>query len=1053
MNKSAFSIYDASAGSGKTYTLAKEYLKILLRSTTNDAYKKILAITFTNKAVEEMKSRIVSSLHEFSKDEPSEKAIDFMMDIAKDIKLSRATIKDKSKSIIRNIIHNYAAFDISTIDKFTHKVIRAFAFDLGLPMTFEVTLEDKAILQEAIDRIIAKAGNDKVLTKVLVDFSLSKTDDDKSWDITKELLDVGGLLSKESNRNELMSLNSLGIEDFLEIKKALEAAIAKLQEQIRNKANSFFSFVEDGGYDLKSFSRGSFPNHLQKMLLGDFNIEHKFTTTDSIKINKTAKDKEALESSAPFFLSLVTSIYELHGQMALYEDFMKNIVPLSLLNSISNEIAVIQEEQNSISISEFNAIIYNEIQNQPAPFIYERLGERYRHFFIDEFQDTSEMQWHNLIPLIDNALSGEDEFGVSGSLMLVGDPKQSIYRWRGGKAEQFIDLSKLGPDHNPFSNPDKEVIRLDTNYRSYAEVIEFNNDFFKMLSHKFTEPDYHDLYLNKSSQLTNAKKGGFVQITFLPDDLNSMEEEGDGEDVSKTAAYLKATLATIQQIKGKGFNYGDIVLLTRRRKEGVSLANYLTENEVPILSSETLLIDNATEVKLIMSVLRFLKNPQDKESKAQFLYYVAKTHQDQYPIHDFIELTLRETQETHLEFLLKAVGVDISFKDCRKKSLYEAVEVIVQAFIPSRATISYVQYFLDLVLERDIRNQAGIADFIEYWEKNAERFSIPSPEGNDAVRILTIHKSKGLEFPVVIYPFAEQDFAKPSMDKVWLDIELEGKEQLERALVNSSKRIKDYNEESAAVFDSISQQELLDAVNVLYVALTRAEEQLYIITAKNQNKSGFKNNLSTFFVEYLEGIGVFSDSIYDYPIGGSKKMSVIRKINSNADTIKSIDKRLKSSSIKIAQREALMWGNDRAKAIAFGTVVHEVLSFVKYQSDVPLALKKAVEQGIISQGQVAEVEQILQSIVTHPELDVYFKENTAVFNEESIIKRGTNTIKPDRVTIYNKNAYLLDYKTGIPENKHKLQLLTYENALVEMGLTVVKKTLLYIGDTLEVVNL
>ena len=245
-----------------------------------------------------------------------------------------------------------------------------------------------------------------------------------------------------------------------------------------------------------------------------------------------------IEELIPDLLATTQKIYRLFGKKYFFEAFLKNLVPLSLLNSISQEIDRIQNEQQILSISQFNSIIYEELKNQPAPFIYERLGEKYRHFFIDEFQDTSELQWQNLVPLIDNALSGEDDYGKQGSLMIVGDPKQAIYRWRGGKAEQFMKLSN---DENPFSNPLKATISLDTNYRSFSEVIEFNNGIFKILSNEFENPAYHSLYQNYSHQNTNSKKGGFVEISFIDNNLL------DDEEITKEDLYLAEVLQTIQR--------------------------------------------------------------------------------------------------------------------------------------------------------------------------------------------------------------------------------------------------------------------------------------------------------------------------------------------------------------------------------------------------------------------------------------------------------------------------------------------------------------------------
>lgn len=387
MQRHSFSIYDASAGSGKTYTLVKEYLKIILTSPKNDAYRNILAITFTNKAVHEMKSRIVGSLSEFAKDEPSKKAQDLMLELVKDtadweVKLSVNFIKIKSQQIIKHIIHNYAAFDISTIDKFTHKVIRAFAHDLNLPMTFEVTLDTENLLTEAIDAIIAQAGEDETLTKLLIDFTMEKTDDDKSWDISREIMETGKLVLNENNRNEIIQFHDKSIAEFVEIKKKLIVACNDLEKENAGFAEAALLLIENNGIDLKSFSRGTFPNHLASIRDGKFNPKNKtFHEFDDIAINKTANDRALIENLIPELLQILVTIYKNFEKRDFYKAFLKNITPLSLLNTVSNELAKIQEEQNVLSISEFNAIIHREIQNQPAPFIYERLGERYRHFF------------------------------------------------------------------------------------------------------------------------------------------------------------------------------------------------------------------------------------------------------------------------------------------------------------------------------------------------------------------------------------------------------------------------------------------------------------------------------------------------------------------------------------------------------------------------------------------------------------------------------------------------------------------------------------------------
>ncbi|WP_338841808.1 UvrD-helicase domain-containing protein [Flavobacterium ginsenosidimutans] len=1052
MQSPSFSIYDASAGSGKTYTLVKEYLKIILSSPKNDAYRNILAITFTNKAVHEMKSRIVGNLSEFAKDDPSPKAADLMEGLSRDTGLSIIKIKTKSQQIIKHLIHNYAAFDISTIDKFTHKVIRAFAHDLNLPMTFEVTLDTENLLVEAVDAIIAQAGEDETLTKLLIDFTMEKTDDDKSWDISREILDTGRLVFNENNRNEILHFQDKTIGEFVEIKTKMQALCKGLEETNEGFASKAIELIDKNGIDPKSFSRGTFPNHLESIRSGKFNPKNKtFHEFDDIAINKTVKDRALIENIIPELLQILKEVYQNFEKRDFYKAFLKNITPLSLLNTVSNELAKIQSEQNILSISEFNAIIHREIQNQPAPFIYERLGERYRNFFIDEFQDTSEMQWQNLIPLIDNSLSGLDDLGNKGTLMIVGDPKQSIYRWRGGKAEQFIELSK---DVNPFNNPDKQIKHLNTNYRSYSEVIEFNNAFFKLISAEFSNEDYKDLYENHSFQNTNSKKGGYVNISFLPivDKNEFVDEE---EVVEKSDLYVLATLNTIQEVVKQGFEYKDIVILTRKRDQGIAIANYLTEQGIPLLSSETLMIQNASEVRLIVHLLRYLNNSADLESKAHFLHFLASSKDLAMPIHDFIAMGMNHRFEKDFEEWLLTFDVSFSFEDVRKKSLYEAVEVVISKFILPSEGNAYVQFFLDIVLERDIRNQSGVADFLVFWDKNAEKFSIPSPEGNNAVRIMTIHKSKGLEFPVVIMPFADEDYNRKPKDKLWLDTE-EIDLGIPKALVDNSSAVEGFGENASAVFNLKKQEELLDNINVLYVALTRAEEQLYVISQslKAKNDGEYPNNMASFFIKFLINEGVYEEEKLNYEFGNKMRLSKLSETVNLVKSIPIVREVLNPKNIKIAQREALMWGTHQQEAISYGNIVHEILAFVKDKSDIDLAVTKSLENGLITFDQVEQVLQTLREIVNHPELDVCFNGKDTVLNEQTIVQKEGRILKPDRVVfLENKQAYLLDYKTGAVNAKYQQQIQEYQDAIEDLGYKVLKKALVYIGAEIEVVNL
>ena len=1048
----AFSIYNASAGSGKTYTLVKEYLKIILKANQNDAYRNILAITFTNKAVFEMKSRIVDSLFDFSKDNPNENSVALMQVLKDEIGLDKHQIKIKAQAIIKSIIHNYAAFDISTIDKFTHKVIRAFAFDLGLPNTFDVSLDTEKLLQEAVDAIISQAGEDEQLTKLLVDFTMEKTDTDKSWDVSNEILNTGKLILNENYREEILSLQEKTIPDFTVLKSKLETICEDLEKENINLANQSFLLIENKGIDLKSFSRQTFPNHLGYIQNSELKSTHKkFRTPEDIAINKDAADKNIILAIADELIANLKKVYTNLEKKDFYEAFLKNITPLSLLNTVSQELSKIQEDQNILSISEFNKLIFEHIQNQPAPFIYERLGERYQHFFIDEFQDTSEMQWQNLIPLIDNSLSSENLQGVRGSLMIVGDPKQSIYRWRGGKAEQFIDLAK---DTNPFSNKDKKVFNLETNYRSYDQVIKFNNDFFEFLSSKFLNEDYQDLYENKSHQKSNTKKGGYIHISFIDLENEEIELETDDETLQKSDIYLEKTLQTITKVVSEGFQFSEIVLLTRNKLPGVLLANFLTENNIPVISSESLLINASSEVKFLLNFLHYLNNNQEKESLAKALYYLAKNTTEQVEIHDFIFDGIQFQDETALEKWLARFHITINFQNIRRKSLYEAVEALVLGCIKASKNNAYVQFFLDVVLEQSIKYQSNISDFLVFWEKSGQKLSIPSSETANAIRIMTIHKSKGLEFPVVIIPFADDNYSTNKREKIWIDSQEQALD-FDKFLIDKSSKVAEYGDVASGVYKQKTQEDLLDNINVLYVALTRAKEQLYVISSlKKRNKAGnLPNSLASFFIEFLENGGLYNEVQLEYSFGDKKKVSAAKEMQQEQKTIKPVLSALKPEAIKIAQREAQMWGTNQIKAIEFGNVLHEILSLIKTKDDITLAITKSLESGLIVESQKTDVINTIQDIISHQDLQDFFASDMLIYNEQTILKKDFKTLKPDRVSILGTNAYLLDYKTGQHQNKYVNQIDEYALALEEMGYNIQKKVLVYISDKIEVVHL
>jgi ATP-dependent exoDNAse (exonuclease V) beta subunit len=395
-----------------------------------------------------------------------------------------------------------------------------------------------------------------------------------------------------------------------------------------------------------------------------------------------------------------------------------------------------------------------------------------------------------------------------------------------------------------------------------------------------------------------------------------------------------------------------------------------------------------------------------------------------------------------------------SFENIRKKSLYEATEIIISKIIPITKRNAYVQYFLDIVLERDVKNQYGMADFLYYWDKNGEKLSIPSPEGNNAIRIMTIHKSKGLEFPVVIFPFAEENYSQNKGDKIWINTDNE-QLGLSKILVSKNKDVDHFGAEASIIYKQKMQEDLLDNINILYVALTRAKEQLHIITSlvSTNNKGAYPNNMATFFVKYLQDKG-FEETKLNYEFGQAKKLSNNEEKQNETQNIAFASDTLNPKNIKIAQRESLMWNTKQQKAIEYGNIIHEILANVKTKNDIELAIIKAIENGLIIASQRQEVFQTIAEIVNHHELTDFFSETNKVLNEQTIIQKVGNLVKPDRMVLNASNEiYLLDYKTGLHLPKHKQQLENYQKVIESMGFKVVKKTLIYMGENLEIVNL
>ncbi|TXG37304.1 UvrD-helicase domain-containing protein [Seonamhaeicola maritimus] len=1043
MNKpSSFTIYNASAGSGKTFTLVKEYLKVLFKSTNPERFKHILAITFTNKAVTEMKERIIETLKQFSDENILLDSNSMFITICDELQMAPNIIHSKSKNILNTIIFNYAAFDISTIDGFTHKLIRTFAYDLKLPLNFDVELDQDDLLNQAVDSLISKAGTNDALTNVLVEFAIEKADDDKSWDVALDFNKVAKLLVNENDIPFIETLTHKTLDGFKTLKAQLKKDIVAAENSITVHAQNALTLIDEAGLEHKDFTRSTLPNHFEKAtqlkLDGLYNnkLEENITERKGLY---SAKIDPALANTIDAILPEIgitfKTVKALVFHLKFLKNFYKNITPLSVLNAINNELKLLKEEQNKMLISEFNTIISNQIKGQPTPFIYERIGEKFKHYFIDEFQDTSVNQWQNLIPLLNNALSTEN-----GSTMLVGDAKQAIYRWRGGKAEQFIGLFN---DENPFYI-EKEVENLPTNYRSFKEIVNFNNSFFKFLSHNvITNEDYQDLYRN-GYQESFLEEAGYLELSFLDFDKSDDRDE----------CFTTSVLDKIKYCLNRGFQLEDICVLVRKKKEGVAVANYLSQHQISIVSSETLLISNSPEVNFINDVLKLLIQPKNNEVKVSALNFLTTLLDIKDKHHFFsthLDLTIAELFKS-----FEAYNIYIN-NSIIQLPLYDLAETIVRGFNLVKTSNAYIQYFLDIVLEFSQKKGSDISAFLDYFDKKKDSLSIVTPKEQNAVQIMTIHKSKGLEFPVVIFPYADLDIYKEVEPKAWFRLNKEHYHGFSNTLLNYNKDFEQYGDEGLRIFNQHQSELELDNINLLYVVLTRAVEQLYIISKKDISAKGLINTkkYSGMFINYLIHKSVWNEVQLTYSFGKADRTSKTTLVKENTVLQNEfISTSKEDHNIKVVTKAGLLWDTHQKEAIEKGNLIHNIMSQIKIKDDVDIVINKFIDASLINKEQSKGLKIMISEIVTHPLLTEYYNSSHTIYNERDIITKEGMILRPDRININNNNeAVIIDYKTGNHDKKHVQQLQSYQDVLEEMKFKVIDKILVYINEQISIKTL
>jgi len=979
-----------------------------------------------------MKERILRSLSDFTYDKIPSRSTALFHTLCKEMELGEQEIKDRSRSLLKDILHNYAFFDVSTIDKFNHRLIRTFSKDLGLAHNFEVTLDTDALLEEGVDKLLAKTGINKELTDLLLDFAIEQAEEDRNWDISKDLQNFGRFLFNENHRGFLAELLPLSLEEFQKIRNQLKKEIGKSKKEIISISEKVLSYLKEHELDDSLFNRKTLPNHFRKFysILWDLNKLYGNQLETNLTAGTVFNSKMTLpkETHLDFLLTHYLKQKEEVTRNVLLLNAYRNFVPLTLLASINQEIQEIEQQRSLLSIGKFNQLISEQIRDQPTPYIYERMGEIYRHYFIDEFQDTSLLQWNNLIPLIQGALSGLDDSGHAGSLTLVGDVKQAIYRWRGGKAEQFLNLINL--TQNPFQ---VEISRsaLLKNYRSSEEIIAFNNDFFKSTSPVLQQQDFRSLFEEEVVQELNDRKGGLVSLRFIEKTDPDLEQ-----------AYTQGVLAILEECTQKGYGLPEVCILVRKRKEASLLAKALTTQGIPVISPESLLLASSPKVIFLIHLLYFALHPKDLAIGFEILNYLAPQNENK---HEFIH--------AHLEGIPELLVREYSYDPVSMEglSVYEGCTHAIKKFNMAANGSAYISFFLDEVLSVEKTKGAGIETFLTHWESKKSSLGIPSPEGLNALTIMTIHKAKGLEFPIVIYPFANSRIYDDNKPKIWVPATERVFDPLSHIMLNKNSSLALYPEVIRIAYEEEQFRLELDSFNVLYVALTRAIHGLYVLANKEVTKDG-KASQKTYnglFINYLMQQGEWDDSKLQYDFGSLVTFEEVSDPISETEISFTYSQHEHGPRNTIVDSD-MIWESGQQKAIEHGRWAHQLLSEIHTSADIDSAIQKRLNNGDLTDESSANIRDLLLRVVADEQLATYFSEEYINRNEQDILTKNGVIFRPDRIAIKGNTATIIDYKTGKENPEHEKQLYIYQAVLEEMGYQIPHKILVYLGEKVKV---
>ncbi|MEG1842088.1 MAG: UvrD-helicase domain-containing protein [Alistipes sp.] len=1021
-------ILNASAGSGKTYQLAYKYVRDVIE--TPNRYRHILAVTFTNKATEEMKSRILERIHELATDAPS----DYLSNLCTELQLDAQTIHERARCVQSKILHDYSHFTVLTIDKFFQRILRAFIRELGIAPDYNTEIESEQIVSRSADLLIEQITIDAELRKWLLAFVEERIDESRRWDIREGILSLKGELFKEQNREQLNITHSK--EELSKIINDAIAAAQKSQNQMQQVAQKAVAAIGNAGLSVQNFyyKATGFANYFYKIAQGTLDAypnRVRSACTDDEPWSKSSKEAQALQTTLQPLLQQLCAIYDQHSRSWNTTALLRqNYRSFALLADLSAQVQQTCNEENMMLLSETKYILSKFIDNNDTPFIYEKVGSRFDRFMIDEFQDTSTREWENFLPLLQNAMAQS----ADTSVLLVGDIKQSIYRFRGGdwrilhtKAQEALGAGET------------EMSSLTQNHRSLATIVEFNNriigkvvasDNSQLNALLFTATENRQLTENEKVELTDTLSAAYCDHT------QTVARKSECMGYVRVATFVDEPpmVECICEVLDRGFRPCDILILVASNSEGARIAETLLDfkrqntdsrHNFDVMTQEALVMGNAAVCAFIIATMRLTINPKDSMSRAIYNDYLGQRMFDA-PLSD--------------EELL-------FFRSVRLLSPEEAFERLVMQYnLQTRPQeTAYLQAIHEAIIHFCARKTADLPLFLKWWDEDGCTQSLSVEQSETTIGIMTIHKAKGLQNKVVILPSCSWKLSPGNHHQpvVWGKLpETNGIGRFpvyyQKSLAESHFSVEYYRE---LVYSHV------DRINQLYVALTRAEESLYLfIDAEKTNHVGdlildsFEVEKNTCYLDGTEGRYTETENGEIFEFGEVSAPAVQRKQIEKVAHIVLENYLTSEADLRLRLPSQRYFDGDTEAELAprnLGILMHRAFENAETETDIFQAINDMRTDALISEAEVTALHTAISRVLdAYPVAHEWFGANwDKVRNEHEIIVPGDSHVRrPDRVMLHGERAVVVDYKFGTQQTEqHKQQICEYVELLQRIG--------------------